>query len=78
MTLLFDELDTQRAAQAYLWSLPLIDFVTWRDRAAETFGVSGPADFVVCETLREKRGIVTAHSPRRTSSTSPVWRTGRF
>ncbi|WP_425824922.1 DUF1214 domain-containing protein [Streptomyces fractus] len=59
-TLLFDQLDAQRAAQAYLWSLPLAGFVTWRERAAQTFGASG-FDFVVYDSLREKRGIVTAN-----------------
>lgn len=59
--LLFDQLDVQRAAQAYLWALPLVGFVTWRDRAAKTFGANNFGDFVVYETLREKRGIVTAN-----------------
>ncbi|MFF6887959.1 DUF1254 domain-containing protein [Streptomyces sp. NPDC012421] len=59
--LLFDRFDTERAAQAYLWALPLVGFATWRDRAAETFGAKEFGDFVVHETLREKRGIVTAN-----------------
>lgn len=59
--LLFDQLDAQRAAQAYLWSLPLVGFATWRERAAETFGATGFGDFVVYDSLREKRGIVTAN-----------------
>ncbi len=59
--LLFDRLDAQRAAQAYLWSLPLVGFLTWRERAADTFGATGFGDFVVYDSLREKRGIVTAN-----------------
>ncbi|MEU4030520.1 DUF1254 domain-containing protein [Streptomyces anulatus] len=59
--LLFDQIDAQRAAQAYLWVLPLIGFSTWRDRAAQTFGATEFGDFVVYETLREKRGIITAN-----------------
>ncbi|MFE6156674.1 DUF1254 domain-containing protein [Streptomyces sp. NPDC057889] len=59
--LLFDQLDAQRAAQAYLWSLPLVGFLTWRERAAETFGATRFGDFVVYDSLREKRGIVTAN-----------------
>ncbi|MER7728172.1 DUF1254 domain-containing protein [Streptomyces sp. NPDC096323] len=59
--LLYDRMDAQRAAQAYLWALPLVGFATWRERAAETFGATGFGDFVVYDSLREKRGIVTAN-----------------
>lgn len=59
--LLFDQMDAQRAAQAYLWTLPLSGFATWRERAAKTFGATGFGDFVVYDSLREKRGIVTAN-----------------
>ncbi|MGA5192618.1 DUF1214 domain-containing protein [Streptomyces exfoliatus] len=59
--LLFDQFDVQRAAQAYVWALPLAGFAAWRQRAAETFGVEGFGDFVVYDSLREKRGIVTAN-----------------
>lgn len=59
--LLFDLMDSSRAAQAYLWSLPLVGFVTWRERAAAVFGATGFGDFVVYDSLREKRGIVTAN-----------------
>ncbi|MFE4444810.1 DUF1254 domain-containing protein [Streptomyces sp. NPDC056820] len=59
--LLFDQLDVQRAAQAYLWSLPLGGFLAWRDGVAETFGATRFGDFAVCDSLREKRGIVTAN-----------------
>ncbi|MFK0142803.1 DUF1254 domain-containing protein [Streptomyces murinus] len=59
--LLFDQLDAQRAAQGYVWAMPLAGFVAWRERAAETFGSTGFGDFVVYETLREKRGILTAN-----------------
>ncbi|NGN62553.1 DUF1254 domain-containing protein [Streptomyces sp. A7024] len=58
---LFDQFDLQRAAQAYLWALPLVGFATWRDRAMETFGAKDVGDFVVYDSLREKRGIVTAN-----------------
>ncbi|PHQ34631.1 DUF1254 domain-containing protein [Rhodopirellula bahusiensis] len=58
---LFDELDYQRACQAYLWSTPLVSIATWRDRQAEAFGVEGATDFVVLKSLKEKRGIVTGN-----------------
>lgn len=28
---LFDAMDLQRASQAYMWSTPLVSFVTWRE-----------------------------------------------
>ncbi|MFK8252897.1 DUF1254 domain-containing protein [Ancylobacter terrae] len=56
---LFDEMDYQRAAQAYIWSLPLVSSATWRDTENAAFGVDSPTDFVVLETVREKSGILT-------------------
>jgi hypothetical protein len=58
---LFDEMDYQRAAQAYIWSTPLVSITTWRDNQAEAFGVENDTDFVVLESLKEKRGIVTGN-----------------
>lgn len=58
---LFDDMDYQRAAQAYIWSTPLVSVTTWRDNQNKAFGVKDPTDFVVLESLREKRGIVTAN-----------------
>ena len=56
---LFDEMDYQRAAQSYIWSLPLVSTATWRDTQNQAFGVTKPTDFVVLETVREKSGILT-------------------
>lgn len=58
---LFDELDYQRASQAYLWSIPLVGFAAWRDNQIDSYGASNPSDFVVLKSLKEKRGIVTAN-----------------
>jgi hypothetical protein len=60
-TLLFDALDVQRATQAWLWSIPLVGFAYWRDQQAEVFDAHRFGDVVVYDTLREKRGIVTAN-----------------
>ena len=35
---LFDEMDFQRAVQAYLWAIPLVSFVHWQRVQAEEFG----------------------------------------
>lgn len=58
---LFDLMDSQRAAQAYVWSVPLVGFLTWREQQAEVFGATEFGDFVVYDSLREKRGIVTGN-----------------
>lgn len=58
---LFDELDYQRACQAYLWSTPLVSVTTWRDNQGKAYGVENETDFVVLRSLIEKRGIVTGN-----------------
>ena len=58
---LFDEMDYQRATQAYIWSHPLVSITTWRDRQTQAYGATDENDFVVLNTLKEKRGIVTAN-----------------
>jgi hypothetical protein len=59
--LLFDAIDAQRAAQAYFWAIPLVDFATWRDQQAEVYEAGRFGDFVVFNSLEEKRGIVTGN-----------------
>ncbi|MDR4494000.1 MAG: DUF1254 domain-containing protein [Nitrospirales bacterium] len=58
---LFDEMDYQRASQAYIWSTPLVSTTTWRDELTSTFGVENWSDFVVLKTLKERTGIVTGN-----------------
>src|SRR4051812_20155463 len=58
---LFDEMDYQRATQAYIWSMPLVSITSWRDNEASAYGVQTETDFVVLESLKEKRGIVTGN-----------------
>lgn len=38
-TRLFDEMDYQRASQAYIWSTPLVSATTWRDELQAKFEV---------------------------------------
>jgi hypothetical protein len=56
---LFDEMDYHRATQAYIWSTPLVSITTWRDNQGPSYGVTKKTDFVVLQSLKEKRGIVT-------------------
>jgi len=58
---LFDEMDYQRASQAYMWSTPLVSTTTWRDELTSTYGVKNWSDFVVLQTLKERTGIVTGN-----------------
>ncbi|MGE0053386.1 MAG: DUF1254 domain-containing protein [Hyphomicrobium sp.] len=58
---LFDEMDYQRAAQAYIWSTPAVSYKQWQVAQRETFGAGNLGDFVVYLSLKEKRGIVTAN-----------------
>jgi hypothetical protein len=58
---LFDEMDYQRACQAYIWSTPIVSMTTWRLRQCKAYGVRDATDFVVLNSLKEKRGVVTAN-----------------
>ena len=58
---LFDEMDYQRACQAYIWSTPIVSMTTFRLRQCKAYGVKDDTDFVVLNSLKEKRGIVTGN-----------------
>jgi hypothetical protein len=58
---LYDELDFQRAAQTYIWGLPIVSFAQWQASAREAFGAKD-TDVVIYETLRDKLGILTANA----------------
>jgi hypothetical protein len=55
---LYDELDFQRATQAYLWALPAVGFKTLYDAQAKTFGARN-GDVVLYQTLKDKAGMLT-------------------
>ena len=57
---LYDEIDFQRACQAYLWGLPIVSIAEWHKAHKEVFGVDD-GDFVIFTTLRDKLGILTAN-----------------
>lgn len=58
---LYDELDFQRAVQAYLWGLPVVEMAEWRRAHIETFG-AGPYDFTTYLDFKQKMGILTANA----------------
>jgi hypothetical protein len=58
---LFDELDYQRACQAYLWALPIVSVAQFQAEQADVFGATD-SDLVVYTTYRDKLGILTANA----------------
>ena len=57
---LHDELDFQRATQAYLWALPIVSFAELL-RAHEEIFNANDGDIVLYKTPQAKRGILTAN-----------------
>ena len=38
VTKLYDEMDFQRATQAYMWAIPLVSFAKWQEQHETVFG----------------------------------------
>jgi len=55
---LFDEMDFQRACQAYLWALPLVNIGEWQRAHEEDFGAQD-GDIVIYDSFEAKLGILT-------------------
>jgi hypothetical protein len=55
---LYDELDLQRATQAYLWALPAVGFKALYDAQSKTMGVRN-GDLLLYRTLQDKAGMLT-------------------
>ena len=55
---LYDEMDFQRATQAYLWGLPAVGFHALRLAHRETFGARD-GEVVLYQTHRDKAGMLT-------------------
>ena len=58
---LFDQMDFQRATQAYLWSLPLMGFARWQQQHEQVFGAKD-TDLVLYNSYRDKLGLLTANA----------------
>lgn len=58
---LFDQMDFQRATQAYLWSLPLMGFARWQQQHEQVFGAQD-TDLVIYNSYRDKLGLLTANA----------------
>ena len=59
--ILFDAMDTQRASQAYIWSIPLVGMATWQIEQNKYYETGELGVFAVLKSLKEKRGIVTGN-----------------
>jgi len=55
---LYDEMDFQRATQAFIWALPAVGFHGLHVAQRETFGAKD-GDLVLYETLKDKAGMLT-------------------
>jgi hypothetical protein len=58
---LFDELDFQRACQAYIWALPIVSMAAWQRANYQKFGATD-CDIVLYRTFRDKLGILTPNA----------------
>ena len=57
----YDELDFQRACQAYLWALPYMAMAEWQREQRETFN-AGNLDYVDYFDFKDKLGLLTANA----------------
>lgn len=58
---IFDDIDYQRACQAYLWALPLMAMHQWQNEHLDKFG-AGKCDYVDYLTFQDKLGLLTANA----------------
>jgi hypothetical protein len=58
---MYDDIDFQRACQAYLWALPLMGMAQWQAEQRSKFG-AGNLDFVDYLTFTDKLGLLTANA----------------
>jgi hypothetical protein len=58
---LYDEMDFQRATQAYLWAIPLIGFAQWQAEHENVFGAKD-GDVVYYVSYRDKLGLLTSNA----------------
>jgi len=58
---LFDEMDFQRATQAYLWAIPIVAFAQWQHEHEEVFGAES-GDIVFYPDYVSKLGLLTANA----------------
>ena len=60
VTKLYDEMDFQRATQAYMWAIPIVSFAKWQEQHETVFGQQD-GDLVLTTSFRDKLGLLTAN-----------------
>jgi hypothetical protein len=58
---LYEEMDFQRACQAYLWAIPLMGFAQWQATWENVLGAKD-GDLVLYTSYRDKLGVLTANA----------------
>lgn len=58
---IYEELDYQRAVQAYIWALPIVSMVQWQAQQREIFGAK-TYDYVDYLDFKDKLGLLTANA----------------
>ena len=58
VTKLYDEMDFQRATQAYLWAIPIVSLAKWLEQYEKVFGQQD-GDLVQMVSSRDKMGMLT-------------------
>jgi hypothetical protein len=58
---LFDEMDFQRATQAYIWAIPIVAFAQWQKAHEETLGADS-GDIVLYQGVKDKYGLLTTNT----------------
>jgi len=58
---LYEEMDFQRAVQAYLWAIPLVSFAQWQEQHEQVFGAED-GDLVFYVSYRDKLGLLTSNA----------------
>ena len=58
---LYDEMDYQRASQAWIWGMPMVSVYSQKKSLESAYGLKSEYDIVVLKSLKEKRGIVTGN-----------------
>ena len=58
---LYDEMDFQRAVQAYLWAIPLVGFAQWQHEHEQVFGAND-GDVVYYVSYQDKLGLLTSNA----------------
>ena len=60
VTKLYDEMDFQRATQAYMWAIPIVSFAKLQEQYETVFGQED-GDLVQMVSTRDKMGMLTAN-----------------